>query len=117
LGLARVRPYLRRSRLTRGWHEPETRLDEPSPRLRLRHQRPGDERPDAAGRDRLGIVRIGLVEDQRTDQALVTVCYLARARPAPEAREHRIRRALDGAAADQGTDRDDTVAAALDHGP
>src|SRR5207248_5231254 len=56
-------------------------------------------------------------QDQRTDQALVTVCYLARARPAREAREHRIGRALDGAAADQGADRDDTIAAALDHGP
>src|SRR6266536_6140156 len=70
-------------------HEAENGLEERLPCIWLRHERPGNERPNAALRDRLGIVRIGLVQNECADQALVTVCYLPRVRAAREAREHR----------------------------
>src|SRR6185437_9094761 len=96
-----------------GRDEAEDGLDESAPCLGLGHQRAGDERLHTAFHNRFGIVSIGLVQDERTDQALVTARYLAGSRPACEALEHLRGRAFDSAAADQGTDGDDALAPAF----
>ena len=56
-------------------------LGDAAPRLGVVHQRPRDDRPHARPR----LVRVGLVDHERVDQALVAVCDVRRARAARRA--------------------------------
>ena len=53
--------------------------------------------------------RVGAVDDERVEQALVTRCHMRRGRPADEPLHHPVERAADGEAADQRADGDDAT--------
>ena len=56
--------------------------------------------------DRRSAGRIGAVDHERVEQALVTLCHMRRRRPADEPLHHTVERASHGAPADQRADGD-----------
>ena len=87
------------------------RLGEPAGGLAVAHERIRDDERRTSARLRR---RVGAVDHERVEQALVTLCHMRGGRPADEALHHAVERAAHGAAADQRADGDGAHAARLE---